>query len=445
MAALDYAHLRLQLPRSRLLFVAHREEILQKSLDTFRIALRDYSFGELWVGGKRPVSFDHVFASIQSLSATGFDDLPADHFDVVIVDEFHHAAAKSYTSLLSHIQPFELLGLTATPERGDGLPLLHWFDNRIAAELRLWDAIEQHRLCPFAYYGIHDGIDLRDVPWRRGRGYDADGLTNVLTADDARAHLVAKQLHEHVTDVSKMRALGFCVSVKHAQFMARVFNKIGIPSVAVSGETDWSQRVQALQDLEAGRINVVFSVDLFNEGVDVPTVDTLLLLRPTESATLFLQQLGRGLRKHRTKSACTVLDFVGQHRKEFRFDQRFRALLGGSRADVIEQIKKGFPFLPAGCHMQLDRVASEIVIESIKRAIPSRWVAKVEELLSMRRNVPDVTLAQYLDYSGLDVEDIYESNHSWSELREAAGLPVASRRSRERSTPPGLRSNASYR
>jgi superfamily II DNA or RNA helicase/HKD family nuclease len=426
MAALDYAHLQLQLPRSRLLFVAHREEILQKSLDTFRIALRDYSFGELWVGGKRPVSFDHVFASIQSLSATGFDDLPAGYFDVVIVDEFHHAAAKSYTSLLSHVQPFELLGLTATPERGDGLPLLHWFDNRIAAELRLWDAIEQHRLCPFAYYGIHDGIDLRDVPWRRGRGYDADGLTNVLTAEDARAHLVAKQLHEHVTDVSKMRALGFCVSVKHAQFMARVFNKIGIPSVAVFGETDRTQRVQALQDLEAGRINVVFAVDLFNEGVDVPTVDALLLLRPTESATLFLQQLGRGLRKHRTKSACTVLDFVGQHRKEFRFDQRFRALLGGSRADVIEQIKKGFPFLPAGCHMQLDRVASEIVIESIKRAIPSRWVAKVEELLSMRRNVPDATLAQYLDYSGLDVEDIYESNHSWSELREAAGLPVAS-------------------
>lgn len=426
MAALDYAYLREQLPRSRLLFVAHREEILQKSLDTFRIALRDHAFGELWVGGRRPVSFDHVFASIQSLSATGVFDLPADHFDVVIVDEFHHAAAKSYTALLSHIQPRELLGLTATPERGDGLPILHWFDDRIAAELRLWDAIEQHRLCPFAYYGIYDGVDLRQVAWRRGRGYDADGLTNVLTADDARARLVAKQMFEYVTDVSKVRALAFCVSVKHAEFMARVFNKIGIPSVAVSGETDGDQRVQALQDLQAGRINVVFSVDLFNEGVDVPAVDTLLLLRPTESATLFLQQLGRGLRKHRNKSACTVLDFVGQHRKEFRFDQRFRALLGGSRSSVIEQIENGFPFLPAGCHMQLDRVASEIVIESIKRAIPSRWAAKVAELRAMRTQGSDVTLAQYLDSSGMDLEDIYENNHSWSELREAAGLIVAS-------------------
>ncbi|HJY05612.1 MAG TPA: helicase-related protein, partial [Bryobacteraceae bacterium] len=233
-------------------------------------------------------------------------------------------------------------------------------------------------------------------------------------------------MFEYVTDVSKVRALAFCVSVKHAEFMARVFNKIGIPSVAVSGETDGDQRVQALQDLQAGRINVVFSVDLFNEGVDVPAVDTLLLLRPTESATLFLQQLGRGLRKHRNKSACTVLDFVGQHRKEFRFDQRFRALLGGSRSSVIEQIENGFPFLPAGCHMQLDRVASEIVIESIKRAIPSRWAAKVAELRAMRTQGSDVTLAQYLDSSGMDLEDIYENNHSWSELREAAGLIVAS-------------------
>jgi len=425
MAAIDYVHLRARLPRSRLLFVAHREEILQKSLQTFRIALRDHAFGELWVRGKRPSSFEHVFASIQSLSAAGLADLSADHFDVVIVDEFHHAAAKSYTSLLAHVRPLELLGLTATPERADGLPILHWFDNRIAAELRLWDAIEQHRLCPFSYYGIHDGVDLRDVAWRRGRGYDVDELTNVLTADDARAHLIAKQLSEHVADLSMIRALGFCVSVKHAEFMARAFNRIDIPSVAVSGETDPSLRVQALKDLAAGRIKVVFSVDLFNEGVDVPNVDTLLLLRPTESATLFLQQLGRGLRKHPYKSACTVLDFVGQHRKEFRFDQRLRALLGGSRADVIDQVENGFPFLPAGCHMQLDRVASDIVLESLKRAIPSRWAAKVAELRSMRREMPEVSLEQYLERSGLDLGDIYDSNHSWSELREAAGLAVA--------------------
>jgi superfamily II DNA or RNA helicase/HKD family nuclease len=424
MAALDYAGLMTQLPRARLLFVAHREEILQKSLDTFRVALRDHAFGELWVAGKRPTAFEHVFASIQSLSATGLQDLPADHFDVVIVDEFHHAAAKSYQTLLDHLNPKELLGLTATPERSDGMPILHWFENRIAAELRLWDAIEQHRLSPFAYYGVHDGVDLREVPWRRGRGYDPEGLTSVLTSNDGHANLVVKQVHEYVSDPGKMRALGFCVSVAHAEFMARAFNKLGIPSVAVSADTDWTQRTHALRDLQSARINCVFSVDLFNEGVDVPAVDTVLLLRPTESATLFLQQLGRGLRKFRGKSVCTVLDFVGHHRKEFRFDQRFLALLGGSRAEIIEQIKSGFPFLPAGCHMQLDRVASEIVLDSIKRAIPSRWGAKVEELISIARSADSVSLARFLELSGLELEDVYEANHCWSELREAAGLAV---------------------
>lgn len=425
MAALDYTQLRERLPRSRLLFVAHREEILEKSLATFRYALRDHAFGELWVGGKRPREFDHVFASIQSLSASGLQNLAADHFDVIVVDEFHHAAAASYDELLSHVKPVELLGMTATPERGDGLSLLHWFDQRIAAELRLWDAIEQHRLCPFAYYGIHDGMDLKEVPWRRGRGYDVEGLTNILTANDAWAHLVAKQLREHVLDSSKIRALGFCVSVKHAHFMARAFNALGIRSVAVSADTHGDERAQALSGLSSGRINVVFSVDLFNEGIDIPAVDTLLLLRPTESATLFLQQLGRGLRKHKNKSVCTVLDFVGHHRKEFRFDRRFRALLGGSRGDTIKQVLAGFPFLPAGCHMQLDAVAKEIVLASIRSAIPSNWTAKAQELRSMTAQGKDISLAAYIEGTGLDLEDVYAGDRSWSDLRAAAGLPVA--------------------
>jgi len=167
MAALDYGTLRERLPRSRLLLIAHREEILDQSLATFRYALRDASFGEKWVGGARPTRFDHVFASIQSLHAAHLDALAADHFDVVIVDEFHHAAAASYQRILDHVAPVELLGLTATPERSDGLPILHWFDDRIAAELRLWDAIDQQHLSPFLHFGIHDGVDLRQIPWRR--------------------------------------------------------------------------------------------------------------------------------------------------------------------------------------------------------------------------------------------------------------------------------------
>jgi superfamily II DNA or RNA helicase len=424
MAALDYAALRQELPRARLLFVAHRAEILDQSQATFRHVLRDPNFGEQWVGGRRPRDFDHVFASVQSLRGADLDQLDPDHFDVVIVDEFHHAAAPSYERLLEHVMPVELLGLTATPERADGLPVLGWFNGRIAAELRLWDAIDQHYLTPFAYYGIHDGLDLRDVPWRRGHGYDVDALTNLYTASDRWAHQVIKEFTGRVDDVTAVRALGFCVGVNHARFMARVFSDAGIPSVAVWGATPDDERREALRALDEGRVRVVFSVDLFNEGVDVPSVDALLLLRPTESPTLFLQQLGRGLRKAPDKVICTVLDFVGVHRREFRFDRRLGALLGGTRKDLERQVAAQFPYLPAGCHMELDRKSSEIILESIRSAIPSRWPEKVAELRHLVATGHDPDLETYLDHTGMAVEDVYQGNRSWSELCDAAEVPT---------------------
>ncbi len=422
MAAVDYARLRASLPRARLLFVAHRKELLEQSLSTFRHAMRAPDFGELWVGGERPLVFDHVFASIQSLSANDLSHLAPDHFDVVVVDEFHHAAAPSYRRLLAHLRPVELLGLTATPERSDGLDILGHFDGRIAAELRLWDAIDQHRLTPFVYYGVHDGLDLRVVPWRRGAGYDVEGLTRVMTANDIWARQVVKSLLDHVDDVSQIRALGFCVGVAHARFMARVFQEQGIASVAVWGDSPASERRSALSDLRDGRVQVVFSVDLFNEGVDLPNVDTLLFLRPTESPTLFLQQLGRGLRRAYGKTSCTVLDFVGQHRKEFRFDRKLLALMGGTRRELEAQLERGFPCLPAGCHMELDRKASEIVLRSLKEAIPSRWPSKVEELRRLATLRREPSLSDYLNETGLELSDIYSGTRGWSDLCADAGL-----------------------
>jgi len=429
MAAVDYARLRSTLPRARLLFVAHRAEILDQSRATFRHALRDPSFGERWVGGDRPSRFDSVFASIQSLNASGVGLIDPDHFDVVIVDEFHHAAAPSYDALLTHLRPAELLGLTATPERADGLDVLRYFDGRIAAELRIWDAIDQQHLAPFAYYGIHDGLDLREVPWRRGTGYDVAELTNLLTADHVWARRVLHQVQTRIGDPQSMRALGFCVSVQHARFMAAEFSAAGLASVAIWGDSPRNERGGALRDLELGRVRVVFTVDLFNEGVDVPHVDTLLLLRPTDSGTLFLQQLGRGLRKAYAKTICTVLDFVGTHRKEFRYDRRFRALLGASRTDLARQVRQGFPFLPAGCHLELDPVAQEVVLRSIREALPTTWRERCAEL----RALGDVSLAEYLDHTGLELEDVYAGNHSWSELRRAVRVPVAPPGPREES------------
>ncbi len=411
--------------RSRLLFVAHRQEILDQSQATFRHVLRDPGFGEQWIGGRRPLDFEHVFASIQSLANADLDAFDPAHFDVVIVDEFHHAAAPSYERLLRHVQPTELLGLTATPERADGTSVVAWFEDRIAAELRLWDAIEQHYLAPFAYYGIYDGLDLTDVPWRRGRGYDVDGLSTLYTANDVWATNVLKELIRHVGDVGGSRCLAFCVSVDHARFMSRVFTQAGVNAVAVSGATTKAERRSALQRLRDGKINVLFSVDLFNEGVDVPSVDTLLLLRPTDSPVLFLQQLGRGLRKEQDKPVCTVLDFVGEHRREFRFDRRFRSLLGGSRKELAATVAAGFPYLPAGCHMELDRKTSEIVLRSIRTSLPSRWPQKVEELRALANSTGgDVTLAEFLDHSGLELEDVYDGRRCWSDLRNAAHLAV---------------------
>jgi hypothetical protein len=395
--------------------------------------LQDGNFGELWVGGRRPADFEHVFASIQSLVASGLSSLHPEHFDVVIVDEFHHAAADSYRTLLAAVSPRELLGLTATPERSDGVPILDWFDGRIAAELRLWDAIDQHRLTPFAYYGIADDLDLTEIPWRRGRGYDVEQLTHLITSTDVWARGVVRAFEKYVGSVTASRALGFCVSIEHARYMARVFTACGIKATAVWADSSAEARKSVLTDLAAGRVNVVFSVDLFNEGVDVPIVDTLLMLRPTDSGLLFLQQLGRGLRRAAGKSLCTVLDFVGQHRKEFRYDRRFRALLGGTRRSLETQIIAGFPFLPAGCHMQLDRKSTERVLDSIRNSLPSRWTDKAAELRAHYETDPELTLRAFLLESGLDLDDVYDGQRGWSDLKDAAGIPLFAAGSHEAS------------
>lgn len=423
MAAEDYRRLRCSLPRHRLLFVAHREEILEQSLATFRQVLRDPSFGELWVGRHKPDEFENVFASIQSLSSTRLATLAPDHFDVVIIDEFHHAAARSYEGLLRHVTPSELLGLTATPERSDDQPILQWFGGGITAELRLWDAIDQHRLAPFSYFGVHDDVDLAHIPWRRSGGYDVEALAEVLTGDGRWARLVLDQVSRRTDGFDSIRALGFCVSVKHAQYMARVFSEAGCPAMAVTADTPDDERAAALRDLAERRLNVIFSVDLYNEGIDVKTVDTILMLRPTDSPVLFLQQLGRGLRLCPGKTVCTVLDFVGNHRPEFRMERRFRALLGGTRKQILEQVQLGFPFLPAGCHMELDRVARDVVLSNIQNATPWRWpqmLANIGEL--GKQGEPE--LATFLEESGLDLEDVYANGRSWSELKQEAGFSV---------------------
>jgi superfamily II DNA or RNA helicase/HKD family nuclease len=347
-AALDYRRLTEEAgERPSLLFVAHRREILEQSLRTYREVLNDANFGELYVGGARPERWRHVFASVQSLTAYGATTMAPDSYDFVVIDEFHHAEAATYRRLLDHLTPQELLGLTATPERTDGLDVREFFGGRTAAELRLWDALGADLLCPFHYFAVADNTDLRSIGWARGR-YDDAELTGLYTGNRARAAIVLAQLQDKVLNLGGMRALGFCVSVAHAEFMAQTFREAGVPALAISGSTSAAQRAQALQDLRDRRVNALFAADLFNEGLDLPDVDTILYLRPTESATLFLQQLGRGLRRTRDKAVLTVLDYVGHHRKEFRFDRRLRALTGQTRRGLERDIERGLSVSPVG-------------------------------------------------------------------------------------------------
>ncbi|WP_405932200.1 DUF3427 domain-containing protein [Streptomyces sp. NBC_00827] len=420
MAALDYKHLRKKHGRDlRLLFVAHRKEILQQSMRTYQDILVDANFGEALHSGEIPERWTHVFASVQSLNARALDQLDADHFDVIVIDEFHHGTSPTYRKIIDHFRPMELLGLTATPERMDGKNIQdEFFGGRIAAEMRLWEALENELLSPFHYFGISDNTDLSTVEWKRG-AYDETALSNVLTGNAARARLIVKAVEEKIVEPGAMRALGFCVSVAHAHFMAEYFRSAGLNALALSGETPAEQRRQALADLQSGALQVVFSVDLFNEGLDIPDVDTLLLLRPTSSATVFLQQLGRGLRRSENKAVLTVLDFIGQHRKEFRFENQFRALTNLTRKRLLDNIERDFPQLPSGCQIILEEKAKKAVIDNIKDQIGINVTALAREVAAYA----EPQLSAYLYESGRELKELYRGNgNSWTGLLRRAGL-----------------------
>jgi hypothetical protein len=346
----------------------------------------------------------------------------------VVVDECHHAPADSYQKVMARLRPEILLGLTATPERADGKSLLPDFDGRIAAELRLWHALDRQLLVPFEYYGIADaaGTELDDVRWSRS-GYQNGDLSNLYTGNEVRVDLIVAQLRRRVVDPTKIRALAFCVSVEHAEFMAKALTARGIPAEVVHGGSDGGQRSSAPRRLRDREVNVLCTCDLYNEGVDLPFVDTLLLLRPTASATLFVQQIGRGLRLFEGKTTCLILDFIGQHRAEFRFDGVYAAITGIPRGRLERDVREGFPYLPSGCVFQLDAVVTKRVIESLKRAVATgaQLARELREMASSTGpggGAGELTLAGFLERSGRDVEDVYGPGGGWTPLRARAGL-----------------------
>ena len=423
-AAFDYARLATDAggPLPSMLFVAHREEILNQSRTVFRRVLGRPEFGEILAGGRPPPTGVHVFANIQSLHDDRLASLAPDAYAVVIIDEFHHADAKSYRELLKRVTPRELIGLTATPERADGHDVTEFFGGHITSELRLWEAIEHGLLAPFHYFGVHDSTDLRKIRWQRGR-YDAGELGNVLSSDSVRVDRLITAMNRYVPSLNEMRALGFCVSVKHAEFMAKQFEARGIPSTYLHGDVRPEVRRAVLDQLESRShaLRCVFSVDVLGEGVDVPDVDTILLLRPTESATVFLQQLGRGLRLSDTKSALTVIDMVAIQHDRFRFDRSLGSILDPAGGPVRTQAELGFPFLPSGCEIHFEKLAYERVLENLKSQVTKRrWDALVSAL---RTAGPQLSLADFLEQTERDLAQVYFGrDRSWGNLRRQAGF-----------------------
>lgn len=417
-SAFDYKRFRQQNRRARLLFVAHRKEILKQSIHCFRGVLHDANFGELFYGGVVPTSLNELFISIETFNSQALDKTTSpDFYDFIIVDEFHHAAAPTYQRLLEYYKPKILLGLTATPERMDGQTekILEYFDNRIAAEIRLPEAIDRKLLCPFHYFGVSDDVDLHNIKWSRG-GYDKTALSNIYTNNDIRVTLILKELNKYVGDIDTVKGLGFCVSKKHAEYMASKFNEANIPSISLDADSKKDERDSAQSRLVKGEIKFIFTVDLYNEGVDIPEVNTVMFLRPTESLTVFLQQLGRGLRLSEGKDCLTVLDFIGQAHSKYNFESKFAALLGNTQRSVKDEIVHGFPLLPKGCYIKLEKMAQKYILDNIRQAVGNKN-AIVKRLATFTEDSGKaLTLANFLNYYNLDLSAVYGTKISFARL-----------------------------
>lgn len=391
-----------RMPAARVLFVAHREEILLQAESSFQRVHPEARVGR-YTGARKQTDVDLLFASVQTLGqAEHLERFAPAHFDYVVVDEFHHAAAPTYRRLLQHLRPKFLLGLTATPERTDQSDILSLCDDNLVYTRHLFDGIELGLLSPFHYFGIYDEtVDYQEIPWRNGR-FDPQALEHKL-ATEARARHALRRWREQ----GRRRTLAFCVSRSHADFMSARFRREGIRAAAVyRGST--LERSAALEQLEQGDLQVIFSVDLFTEGVDLPAIDTVMMLRPTESKVLFLQQLGRGLRLHPEKERLIVLDFIGNHQG---FLNKPQALfdVGSSYRQLAEfgrRARDGALKLPPGCFANYDLAIIDFLIRLQGKGPTTDYLA-LRDSLNRRP-----TLAEFYR-SGSSLQDLRRQHGQW--------------------------------
>lgn len=421
-AAFDYKRFRERNKRANFLFVVHREEIIRQACATFRTVLNDPNFGDMWYGGHEAASYSHLFAS-KDLLNNRIDQLslPEDYYDYIVFDEAHHIVADSYQKILRKFKPKILLGLTATPERMDARDITVYFGQRISAEIRLDTALNNRLLSPFHYYGITDTVDLAEVRWERGHYVPAE-LSKVYTANDQRTGIIFRKIEEYLPNYRDVRALCFCVDREHAKYMNAKFTLAGLRSDYLVTDNAQDRHVK-VKSLVQKKINYLFVVDMFNEGVDIPEIDTILFLRPTESLTIFLQQFGRGLRKVKGKTHLTVLDFVGHCRAEFNYADRFRALIGRTSLGIKEEVERDFPHLPLNCQIQLEEKAKAYVLENIKGYIngfrKNRIISTIQHF-SKDYSEP-LSLSSFLRLTHVPIEKLYNGT-TWNELLYLAGV-----------------------
>jgi superfamily II DNA or RNA helicase/HKD family nuclease len=357
---------------NRMLFLAHRDEILVSSQRTFaKVFGNEENMGKL-SGTEKSYSKPYLFSTVQTLSRDDvLNQFAQDYFDYIIIDEFHHAEAATYRKILDHFQPKFLLGLTATPERMDGKDVLALCDNNVVYEIRLRDALEEGLLTPFRYFGLSDPtVDYAEIDLQQNGQFVENELVRALNVHE-RVEYVIGMIHKFGHDGIFLKGLGFCASVEHAQYMSNEFNDRGLVSAYLTGQDTPERRQEIIARLESDKdsLQIIFTVNIFNEGVDIPKVNLVLFLRPTESATVFIQQLGRGLRKVDGKEYVTILDFIGNYNKSFIVPL---ALSGQHNHKAFDRdslrvaIETEFADLPEGCFVELEEISRRQILEKIE-------------------------------------------------------------------------------
>ncbi|MDR4969357.1 MAG: DEAD/DEAH box helicase, partial [Acholeplasmataceae bacterium] len=347
----------------RVLFIVHREKILKEALRTFKLIHPEKQMGIL-TGNTKSFDQDYIFASNTMMSKKEvLEHYDKEAFDYIIIDEAHRSAASTYQKILNYFKPKFLLGMTATPERTDALSIFKLYDHNIAVEIRLREALNHNLVVPFHYFGINDiQTDLSDVKLT-----DIDKLAEKLNIK-TRVDLIIESIEDYTISGRKRKALGFCVNIKHAKYMAEEFNNKGYPSLYLFSENDEIERDKAIERLEDENdpLSYIFTIGIFNEGIDIPSLNLILMLRPTESPIIFTQQLGRGLRHYQNKEYLTVLDFIGNHNKTFLLPIALAGDKSYDKEDLTLMTKRDFFDIPGDTFIRLDEISKQRILSQLE-------------------------------------------------------------------------------